>query len=282
MAVALVVAWPVCLGAACINSANVAGFAIACGGTLVLLGALAAWKLATLGKQLAPVLDRYELLMSDRVLRRSGVGTVAELLRPEVTEIVETRLGLWISCATPRRSLFVTRALDGYGDVRDAVSKWGPIRALGWWPAFRHARRQMLHQGPRDAVQGTALATDESLGREVEAVRAASAGGFGAATGGSSRAGHTLAAFAFLIMVFLGMYQLLQPRERRRPVMTDQTCQESRGCRLWGLCKASEIGCTAATDDDCAQSEGCAKLGRCKTVGGACYSADSPAGPWER
>jgi hypothetical protein len=265
------------------SGANGVGLAAIYAGTMLFVGLVVVWRLATLGKQLAPVLDRYELLMSDRVLRRFGIGPVAEVLSAEVTEIFETPLGLWISCATPHRSLFVIRALDGYADVRDAVSRWAPIRSLGWWPAFRHARREMVHQGPRDAVLGTALATDESLGRELEAVRAASANGFGvAALRVPSRAGQVMAVFAFLIMMSLAVYQLLKPSNHRPPVMTDQTCQESRGCRLWGRCKSSEDECTAATDADCAQSEGCTKLGRCKAVGGTCYADDRRVPPSER
>ncbi len=89
-----------------------------------------------------------------------GIGPVAEVLRAEVSEIVDMRDGLCISCAIPRRSLFVTSGVDGYADVREAVSAWAPIRSLRGWRAFRYARRAAAHQGPRDAILGTALATD--------------------------------------------------------------------------------------------------------------------------
>lgn len=97
---------------------------------LVMLG----WRLLTIGNAVAPVVSRYELLVSDRVLRRSSHGLpVAEVLRAEVTEIVETAAGLWVICTEPRRSLFVARALDGYADVREALAAWSPIKTLGGW-----------------------------------------------------------------------------------------------------------------------------------------------------
>lgn len=262
------------LGAVALRDAsNVEGFAIVSGvAALVLLG-VAGWKLVTIGNAVAPALARYELLVSDRVLRRSaGFGPVAEVLRTEVSEIVETSHGLWVSCAQPRRSLFVVNALDGYADVRQALSRWSPIRPLRGWKARRYARRETRYQGPRDAVVGTALANDTTLAAELEAVRGASFDGHAtpAAPVVASRGGRALALWVLLIVLFLAIWQLLQPTERRQ-VMTDQTCRAQKACLAFGACKAEGYRCIAGSDEDCQQSEACAKLGRCTEVGGACY-----------
>jgi len=218
-AVVAALAVPMLGGAALVNASNVEGFAYVTGlAALIMLG-IAGWKLATIGKAVAPALASYELLVSARVLRRStGIGPIAEVLRAEVSEIVETNLGLWVSCARPRRSLFVLNAVDGYTDVRHALSAWGPIRPLRGWEAGRYARREARYQGPRDAVIGTALATDSSLVAELGAVRAASFDGH--ASPGvplvASRPGRTmvrwvLALWVLLIVMFLAIWQVLQP-----------------------------------------------------------------------
>jgi hypothetical protein len=123
----------------------------------------------------AKALRAYELLMGPRVLRRVGsqLGP-AEILRPEVTQIVETSDGLWLSSQVPVRSLFVARAIDGYADVRAELAAWHPIESARGWAAWRMASRAAERQGHRDAVLGTALASDSSLRDELEIARAAS------------------------------------------------------------------------------------------------------------
>ena len=234
-----------------------------------------------MGRVVAPTLSGYELLISDRVLRRSSVGslTAAEVLRPEVTEVVETPAGLWVTCTNPRRSAFVVRALDGYADVREALSAWSPIKPLRGWGAFLRARRETGYQGPRDAVLGTALATDATLVTELEAVRSASTEGYGmqepAAAG--RRPFRMLALWVALVVMFLAIWQVLQPSERA--ARTDQDCQSASPCRAAGLCKARGTRCVAATDDDCRQSEVCTSFRRCRAAGGQCYEGGDRGGP---
>jgi hypothetical protein len=123
----------------------------------------------------SPQLLTYELLVGTRVVRRTVAGSQpAEVLRPEVNAIVETSDGLWLSCDVPRRALFVSRAVDGYDDVRAELSKWREIQPLGPGAAWRHATIHGPAQASRDAIQGTALASDPSLGAELELVRGAS------------------------------------------------------------------------------------------------------------
>jgi len=123
----------------------------------------------------SPQLLTYELLVGTRVARRTVAGSQpAEMLRPEVTAIFETSDGLWLASTTPRRALFVSRAVDGYADVRAEFASWRVIEPLGGARAWRHATRDGAAQGPRDAIQGTALGSDPSLGAELELVRGAS------------------------------------------------------------------------------------------------------------
>jgi hypothetical protein len=275
------IALPMLGGAAFVNASNVQGFAYVTGVAAVILLAAAARKLLTIGNAIAPVLARYELLVSERVLRRStGFGPVAEVLRAEVSEIVETNVGLWVSCAQPRRSLFVVHALDGYADVRQALSAWAPIQPLRGWKARQYARRETRYQGPRDAVIGTALASDTSLAAELEAVRAASFDGHAlpGAPVVASRPGRALALWVLLIVAFLALWQVLQPAERRQVMTTDQTCRAQKACLAFGACKAEGYRCVAGSDDDCQQSEACTKVGRCKEVGGACYGEGDRGG----
>ncbi len=258
--------------AARVNSANLEGFEIAGGlaltGTVLVLG----WKLATMGAAVTPLLVRYEVLLSERVLRRStATGPVAEVLRPEVSEILETPAGLWVVCEKPRRSLFVPRALDGYVDVREALSAWAPVQSLRGFASYRRARRERAHQGPRDAVIGTSLASDATLIAELHGARVASIDARTTPAAPSpTPARKALAVWILLVLGFLAVWQVLQPREHRHP-MSDQDCQALRPCRAAGLCKSDGFRCIAVTDDDCRQSEFCTKLGRCQAVDGACY-----------
>jgi hypothetical protein len=123
----------------------------------------------------SPQLLTYELLVGTRVARRTVAGSQpAEMLRPEVTAIYETSEGLWLASTTPHRALFVSRAIDGYADVRAELARWRAIEPLGGARAWHHATQEGAAQGSRDAIEGTALGSDPSLGAELELVRGAS------------------------------------------------------------------------------------------------------------
>jgi hypothetical protein len=257
--------------AARLENADLDDLAITSLGAAVGVVVVAIWNCATLGSALAPMLQRYELLVSDRVLRCTGDGPVAEVLRAEVRELVETIGGLWISCPTPRRSLFVTRDVDGYGDVREIVSSWAPMESAHSLGALWHSRRERVHQGPRDAIRGTALASDATLASELETVRAASAHGYEGvrANGATWRRAVSLFLWVASVIAFLNFWPMLQPPEGH--VLTDRMCRKWPSCKNWGACKARNGRCIAETDDDCRQSEACRKLGRCSSIGGFCY-----------
>lgn len=122
---------------------------------------------------------------------------------------------------------------------------------------------------------GTALATDTTLVAELESVRAATADASPATAVAASKAGRGLALWGLLIVMFLAIWQVLQPRPAKiRPSATDLGCQAQPECKDWGLCGARGSRCVAATDDDCQQSLACAKLGRCVEIGGNCVGRD--------
>jgi hypothetical protein len=127
-------------------------------------------------------LAMFELVVSPRVVRRSMplLGT-AEVLRPEVTRIVETPRALSLVSTTPRRTVSVARVVEGYDELRALVAGWGPIETLRGWSAFAFAWGQLRHARPRDRIE-QALAQDATLLDELTAVRAVSAdpgGGYG-------------------------------------------------------------------------------------------------------
>jgi hypothetical protein len=198
-------------------------FAIACGYGL-LTTILRARNLASSN------LVTYEVLLGPRVLRRTIAATLpAEILRPEVSAIFETGEGLWVSCLNPRRALFLTRALDGYDDVRSELATWRSIEPLHGLPALRRTAGLRTHQAPRDAVAGTSLASDPSLAADLEAVRAASSAAwrhYPAPQGAGRVARRVLILWVVLIVMFLAIWQLLQPGEhqdappRPRPATT--------------------------------------------------------------
>jgi hypothetical protein len=159
----------------------------------------------------------YELLVAPRILRRTtATAGPAEILRPEVTRIVETRDGLWLSSDAPPRALFVWRAVDGYADVRAELAAWRPIETLRGWEAWRVNRRWMRWQGHRDAVIGTALAEDTSLRQELELARAVSSTvHLHYPKAGTKRRGPwmTLVLWLVLIVMFLAIWQFLSPTD---------------------------------------------------------------------
>ena len=158
----------------------------------------------------------YEVLASSRVVRRILARTLpTEILRPEVSRIVETRWGLWLLSTSPRRSLGLVRSIEGYADLRSQIEQWKPIEALGgvqgWLLPFAEVKRQ----GPRDVVVGTVLETDADLAQELATVRGLGADrGLGMGPVARVRLIRLLAIWVLLIVMFLAIWQLLQPSSR--------------------------------------------------------------------
>jgi hypothetical protein len=163
----------------------------------------------------------YELLVTPRVLRREVAGAMpAEILRPEVTRIVETKAGLWVSSQSPRRSLFVARVVDGYADVRAELATWRAIEPLsGAWATWRLTAESSKEQGCRDGVHGTSLAADASLREELEIARTVSSAAYlahpVAPPPRRRRPVMTLALWVVLIVMFLAIWQFLTPAPPR-------------------------------------------------------------------
>jgi hypothetical protein len=217
---------------------------------------------------------------------------VAEILRPEVTEIVRMPFGLLLLSATPNRSLFVSRAFDGFADVSEALKGWKPMREMRGMAAWGYATRAARREGPRDAVLGTALATDASLVAELDSVRAASlAARANSAPAPIKRRGWAVGLTGVLgFIVFLAIWQVLQPSERkvfdckstcrytgacvrvgdRCVADSDDHCAGATMCASSGHCKAVAGRCVAGTDGDCGRSEHCGVMGKCKAVAGEC------------
>jgi hypothetical protein len=164
-------------------------------------------------------LRAYELLLGPRVLRRVGTQLgPAEILRPEVTQIAETREGLWLSSQAPKRSLFIARAVDGYADVRAELAGWRPIESVSGWSAWRLTSRAAKQQGHRDAVIGTALASDPSLSEELEIARAVSSATHVANAPPKRRPFlWVLVLWGILIFMFLGIWTFLTPAQSSTP-----------------------------------------------------------------
>ena len=156
-------------------------------------------------------LDTYELLVSDRVVRRNlGGWQSAEILRPEIARITEVRTGLWIRCNVPPRSLFVASAIDDYAAAREKFSTWAPIKTMSGFSAWRMARSEGKRQGLRDETFQTALAVDPSLAIELEMVRSASTTPEGTKSPSSQAAWVRLLVVWFaLVFVFLVIWQFL-------------------------------------------------------------------------
>jgi hypothetical protein len=159
----------------------------------------------------------YEVIVTERVARRimAGVGP-AEILRPEVSRIVETRWGLWVLCEGPRRSLGLVRAIQGYEELRQHLAGWAPVETLRGWAAFRALLAQGRRMGPRNLIAGTALETDPSLSAELGTVRALSSDrgeGYGGRL--ASRPLRTLLLWGVLIVLFLVIWQVLSPSETK-------------------------------------------------------------------
>jgi hypothetical protein len=162
-----------------------------------------------------PEVLTYDLLVGARVLRRTAASaTPAEVLRPEVTSIVETRDGLLVCCEGVRRALFITRTLDGYDDVRAELATWQVIESLRGWAAWRRGGREARRQGMRGAVIGTCLASDLSLAAELETVRRLSDSSW-RTYGALRKRGRALMAIGFgilLVVLVLTIWQVVQPQ----------------------------------------------------------------------
>lgn len=159
-------------------------------------------------------LDTYELLVSERAARRNlGGWTSAEILRPEVTSILEVPTGLWIRCTQPPRSLFVANAVDDYAHARRMFEAWAPIEPRRGFSAWTLGRREGRRQGPRSETYGTALAADPSLGLELETLRSASSTVEGSGTVLSRGAAFARLAVVWfvVVMTFLAVWQYLSP-----------------------------------------------------------------------
>ena len=159
--------------------------------------------------------DTFECLASDRVIRRIVVGAVpAEILRPEVTRIVEAKWGMWVLCAQPRRALGLSRAIAAYDELRAALGSWKPIEPVGGWSALRLPYAHMRQMGPRDVVEGTALASDAGLREELATIRAVSAdrgAGYGPVPNPRRLVWRVLLLWVLLIVMFLAIWQFLSP-----------------------------------------------------------------------
>jgi hypothetical protein len=181
---------------------------------IALVGAVL-FRLALVRRTALRRVPTYELLASQRVLRRVLVGSVtAEVLRPEVTRIVETPRVLWVLCASPRRSLGIPRAVEAYAELRERLATWSPIVRSGRIGALARSYAETAHVGPRDVVAGTALAGDATLVDELALVRAAGAdggAGYGAVKTRDPRV-RLLVVWLLLVVAFLAIWQLVSSR----------------------------------------------------------------------
>jgi hypothetical protein len=163
---------------------------------------------------MARQLASFDVVVSPRVVRRvMPLLPVAEVLRPEVTRIVETARGLWLVSEHPRRTVSLSSVLAGYAELRAALAAWGPIEPLRGLPAFAFAFGQLRHMRPRDRLDG-ALAGDATLVDELATVRALSAdhgAGYGPTVSTRGRLLRVLIVWALLIVMFLAIWQFLSP-----------------------------------------------------------------------
>jgi hypothetical protein len=171
-----------------------------------------------LGPAIKKHLAMYEVIVSPRVVRRIMlVLPSAEMLRPEVARIVETPRALWLESRSPRRTLLLMKAIDGYADLRSEIAAWGPIESLRGWSAVAFSWGQLRHMRARDRIEA-ALAGDASLVEELSMVRALSADrgvGYGAALNVRRRLVRVVVVWALLVVTFIAIWQLLAPPARK-------------------------------------------------------------------
>jgi hypothetical protein len=168
-------------------------------------------------------LAMFEVIVSARVVRRAmPLLGVAEVLRPEVTRIVETPRALSLVSATPRRTVSIVRVVEGYDGLRAQLATWGPIETLRGWSAFAFAWGQRGHARPRDRIDG-ALVQDATLLDELTAVRAVSGdggGGYGPVFNVRRRLLVVIALWLLLVGMWLAIWLLLsdaKPAPRAPP-----------------------------------------------------------------
>jgi hypothetical protein len=164
-------------------------------------------------------LAMFEVVVSPRVVRRAmPLLGVAEVLRPEVTRIVETRRALSLVSATPRRTVSIVRVVEGYDELRAQLATWGHVETLRGWSAFAFAWGQLRHARPRDRIEG-ALAQDATLLDELTAVRAVSGdpgGGYGQVFKLRRVLLAVLGLWVLLILMWLALWTLLRGEEAPR------------------------------------------------------------------
>lgn len=171
-----------------------------------------------LGAAIEKHVAMYEVIVSPRVVRRVMlVLSTSEMLRPEVTRIVETSRGLWLVSRSPRRTMTLSNAIDGYADLRNQVAAWGSVESLRGWQAAAFSFGQLRHMRPRDRIEG-ALANDPSLVEELTMVRAVSAdrgGGYGPGLNVRRRLLRLAILWLLMVVAFLAVWQILSPGERK-------------------------------------------------------------------
>jgi len=121
---------------------------------------------------------------------------------------------MWMICAAPRRALGLSRAIAGYDELRAALAQWKAVEPVGGWTAMRTTYVHMRRMGPRDVVEGTALAADAGLREELATMRAVSAdrgAGYGPVAKPRRLLWRMLLVWVLLIVMLLAIWQLLSP-----------------------------------------------------------------------
>ncbi len=163
-------------------------------------------------------LESYELLVSENAARRNLAGRVsAEILRPEVEDIVEVTTGLWIRCQNPPRALFVANAVSDWNEARTLFATWKSIRKIGGLAAWSFARREGKKQGLRDEPDSSVLgdAPSPAHGAELAVLRSASrTTGLAAPPSRSAALVRIVVVWFGLIFFFLALWQCVTPAPR--------------------------------------------------------------------
>jgi hypothetical protein len=156
----------------------------------------------------ARAVAQYELVAGPRVLRRTSVVGVAEILGSNVREIRETKLVLYLFSSVARECFVVPRFLLGYEDLRSQVSARCPIGPMGAWEAFW--RRPLMRL--RMEIDPRVIAADPTLADEVALVRASCQ--FHPKP--SRRLRRILILWFVLMAMFFAIWQFLAPTDATR------------------------------------------------------------------
>jgi hypothetical protein len=192
--------------------------------TAIVIGGLAAVGIVRIRYVARRALPAFDLLVAPRVVRRVAAGLPpAEVLRPEVTSIVESGQGLWLCSERPARALLVPKALEGYDGLRAELATWAPLHSMGTaWSALRRPWQLLSQHGLRDEIAGTALEADASLAHELDAVRRASSDAWREFPQPNSRRFLVvLAVWVTLVVLLFAVSEVLQPSPPRRPTVED-------------------------------------------------------------